>query len=368
MKRVYIYAYLAGNLGDDLMVRILCERYPETRFYVYANESYKERYKDIQNLKVYSPSDRISKILDGLMRKVKKTNDGMWKTMVRLADATVYIGGSIFVHHFDDFRNVHGDLELKRRSKRVYVVGANFGPYTDESFYEAYKEVFARYDHVCFRDTYSKGLFADYSNVRYAPDVVFNYKLEKKVQQRKQVLFSVISLDERVGKFALCQYSEPYYRTMAKMADIFVEKGYMIKFVSFCQFQNDEGAIKKIIDRMSEEYKKSVSEIYYDTNYKEIVESFAESEIIVGTRFHSVILGWLTEKKVLPVVYDQKIMHTLEDNDFKMYVKMSDLEEMTDQDIEDRIDKVIDSTPFAAGDLVKEAEKQFSDLDDFLKS
>ena len=32
MKKVFIYAYLAQNLGDDLMVRILCERYPHIKF------------------------------------------------------------------------------------------------------------------------------------------------------------------------------------------------------------------------------------------------------------------------------------------------------------------------------------------------
>ena len=27
---IFIYAYIAGNLGDDLMVRCLCERYPRS--------------------------------------------------------------------------------------------------------------------------------------------------------------------------------------------------------------------------------------------------------------------------------------------------------------------------------------------------
>ena len=34
MKRVMIHAYLAGNLGDDLFVVMLCRRYPNIKFHI----------------------------------------------------------------------------------------------------------------------------------------------------------------------------------------------------------------------------------------------------------------------------------------------------------------------------------------------
>lgn len=358
---------MQGNLGDDLMVRVLCERYPKIRFLIYADEAYKERYGDLPNVKVYSPTDRISQYMDRIVWKVKKTDRGMWKLLVKLADVTVYIGGSIFVQHFDDFRNVYGDLELAMRSNKAYVIGANFGPYTDEKFYESYyNEVFHQYEDVCFRDIYSKGLFPEHKNIRYAPDVVFNYQMPENVQEKKQVLFSVISLDEREGKFPLKQYAQVYYDTMAKLAEIFIKKGYVVKFVSFCKFQNDEDAVTKIVDKISEDCHDSVTKLLYDKNHKEVVQAFAESELVVGTRFHSIILGWLAGKKVLPVVYDHKIRKTLKDNQQEFYIEMSELESMTEEKLKDIADKLIAQEYFYSKNLVCESDKQFEALDKFL--
>ena len=33
-KKVLVYAFLANNVGDDLFVRLLCERYPQATFYI----------------------------------------------------------------------------------------------------------------------------------------------------------------------------------------------------------------------------------------------------------------------------------------------------------------------------------------------
>lgn len=367
LKKVYIHAYLAGNFGDDLMVRVLCERYPKTKFLIYANESYKKRYKDILNLKVYSPVDRISKCVDWIVFKIKKTDHGMWKYLLKSSDATVYIGGSIFVQHFDDFRNVYGDLDLAQRSKKAYVVGANFGPYTDEKFYESYKDIFLKYEGVCFRDTYSKELFKDHENIRYAPDVVFNYKMMTDVEEKKQVLFSVISLDERNGKFPLVQYSKEYYHTMASLAETFIQKGYKVQFVSFCKFEKDEEAIQKILDLIPSKYEKQITKLFYDKDHKQVVHAFAESEIIVGTRFHSIILGWLAQKKVLPIVYNEKITNTLKDNEIDLQINISEMKGLTQKELEEKVNAVIESTAFCPDKLIKEAESQFSDLDKFLQ-
>ena len=57
-KRVFIHAYAAGNLGDDLLIKILCERYPKVRFRMVVDAEYRQYYSKIKNLKVYSPTDR----------------------------------------------------------------------------------------------------------------------------------------------------------------------------------------------------------------------------------------------------------------------------------------------------------------------
>ncbi len=52
-KKVMIYAYCNFNLGDDLFIKILCERYPEVHFLLYAPIEYKYYFKWLPNITVY---------------------------------------------------------------------------------------------------------------------------------------------------------------------------------------------------------------------------------------------------------------------------------------------------------------------------
>lgn len=367
-KKAFVHAYMAGNLGDDVMVRILCERYPNVTFLLFADASYKERYKDIKNLKIYAPSDRLVQKVDHLVAKYKKAGKGMWKLLVKLSDVTVHIGGSVFVQHEDNFKPAYDlDYDLRSRSKKMYVIGANFGPYTSKEYYDVYKELFKRYDGICFRDHYSKGMFETYENIKYAPDVVFNYKMPSDVKEEKEVLFSVIEMEARGGKYSISQYGEEYYRTVAALADRYAEKGYKINMVSFCRMQGDESAIEKITSLMAEEHRDNVGKVLYDQNEKEVMNAFARAEIVVGTRFHSIILGWLAGKKVLPIVYDHKIRNILKDNEIKLYLEMKELLDMDREKVNEIADQIAQGAPFDASGLIDEAEVQFEALDKFLK-
>lgn len=57
MKRVLVCAYLAGNLGDDLLVTILCRRYPKVEFHMLAEERYKQRFAALSNAVIHTPGD-----------------------------------------------------------------------------------------------------------------------------------------------------------------------------------------------------------------------------------------------------------------------------------------------------------------------
>ena len=48
--RVHITAFIAGNLGDDLFIKILCERYGNTDFVLAGPGKFKVLFKDITNL------------------------------------------------------------------------------------------------------------------------------------------------------------------------------------------------------------------------------------------------------------------------------------------------------------------------------
>ena len=359
MKKVFIHAYMAGNLGDDLMVKLLCNRYPKVKFFVFADGSYLQRYRDISNLSVISPPNKTATFRDGIIKKTWNRDD-----MVRNSDAVVHIGGSVFVQHFDDWPNFYQtDARLARDSKRMFTIGANFGPYEDPEYYRQYEQLFHQYTGICFRDRYSKNLFPNHNNITWAPDVVFNYQPKQLPPTKKQVLISAIDLKDRGGKYSICQYQKDYDLFLQNIAVCFLKKGYSVKFVSFCKMQGDETAIQRIIKGIPSKYKENLSTYFYNTNLEECCSLFYESEIVVGTRFHSIILGWLAGKKVLPIIYDFKTRNTLVDVPSPIALELQDLQTADPQQVSDQIEQM---EPFLPTQLIQQAPEQFAALDQIL--
>ena len=76
-------------------------------------------------------------------KKVFGIENGYWKMLLKLSDAVIHIGGSSFVQHYDDFTALYAsDKEIRRLSKKLFLVGVNFGPYTDDAYYRKYYELF----------------------------------------------------------------------------------------------------------------------------------------------------------------------------------------------------------------------------------
>lgn len=370
MKKVFVHAYLSYNLGDDLMVWILCKRYPSVQFCVIADAGYQRVYQDVPNMTVYAYDGRKAKFWDKVWKKCKNTDGGFRKMLMKMSDATIHIGGSSFVQHYDDYSAfLNTDVTMRRLSKRMLAIGMNFGPYTDESYYKQYYELLGRYDGVTFRDSASYRLFEQLPNIKQAADVVFNYGgmhsvSDRTVQEKKQVLFSVIQMDGRDGKFAINQYAEDYKRFMAALAETYLEDGYEVKFISFCGPQGDSEAAKEIISRIREGYKSSVKLYNYETDIEACIRQFDEAQIVVGTRFHSIILGWLKGKKVLPVVYDEKTQNIMNDFEYSVYVK---LEELPGIDVKAVRDEIHGMPENQVHQLILDAENQFWAADHILK-
>jgi colanic acid/amylovoran biosynthesis protein len=365
MTHVYVHAFLAGNLGDDLLVRVLCKRYPHTEFVTIASSDYKQRFSDIANMTIYSPEDQQLVKQNHFFKKYFNIDDGFRKKLIKSAKATVHIGGSIFTQHFDDWSEFYfNDSQLCKLSKRLYVIGANFGPYTDDRYLQQYTELFRNYKDICFRDTYSYGLFPNMSNIHWAPDVVFNLDVPVSFKELKQVLISPISLSDRGGKYSIKQYEPSYVSFLANISTEFIKKGYDIKFVSFCKVQNDEEAISQIISKIPEELHSRIHQLNYSNNMNECLNAFAESKYIVGTRFHSIVLGWLYSKKVLPIIYNQKTTRLLEDNDQSFYFNIGELDHA---DPVKAVEELETKDPVEISEIRRKAAGQFQATDLVLK-
>lgn len=367
MKRVLVYAYLAGNLGDDLLVTILCRRYPKVEFHMLAEERYKQRFAALSNAVIHTPGDALVQEKGQWMEKHRRQKaNGFLMWMASQCYATVHIGGSVFVQHQDDFSAAYQtDADLCRYSKRLYVVGANFGPYTAPDYYRRYHALFARYRGICFRDQPSYDKFQDLPRVRWAPDVTFAYRpADPLPSSEKTVVISVLDLEHRGGKYSICQHQAGYEANLAALGDLLVEQGYKVVLVSFCEMQGDETAARRIQSAMKQGSSPQVEILAYQDDLQPVLDAFAKADRVVATRFHSIVLGWLYDKPVLPIVYDLKCTQLLEDNQ-QDYLT---LEQWNQAQPKQLLGQLLERPGFDSKELREQAQEQFAFTDRALNS
>src|SRR5699024_4713602 len=159
MKKVMIYAYTSSNLGDDLFIKELCERYPNTKFQLYAHSDYKKKFYNNKNLNIISNNNLFNRLINFCSRKFK------------------------FINSIQKYKRMNSVLNFK---KPVYIIGANFGPYEDKDFVQKHNNLFKKVTDVCFRDKYSYQLFETNENVRLANDVIFQMEVNHSSNEKKE--------------------------------------------------------------------------------------------------------------------------------------------------------------------------------------
>ena len=361
-KTMMIYAYTEFNLGDDLFIKVLCERYPDTRFMLIAPQLYKQVFKDLGNLKVYASDSVLLRGINYIFRKLKLHPNFVQKLLVDHGDGTVHIGGSIFMQGEQWEEYVSGAEALRNKSQPYYLMGANFGPYQDEAYYRQYREIFREYTDVSFREQYSYDLFKELDNVRLAPDIIFQLKYSGGTAQAgagKTLAISVI----RPSSKAITGFDNLYYEKMKDVAVYFIQQGYDVHFLSFCQHEGDQEAIVQILNLIPAEMQARTYAHLYKTDMDEILAVLAGASCIVASRFHAMILGWVFGKPVFPVAYSNKMINVMQDAYFGgQYTDFAHLAELTPEQV---------YASMAAGRLdvtlqANQAEKHFEQLDAYL--
>ncbi|MEE1133046.1 MAG: polysaccharide pyruvyl transferase family protein [Caryophanon sp.] len=354
---ILLKGYVSNNLGDDLFFEYVSQRYPNTKFYLRGSKKYNNSFLSCANLEMINPS--FVKILyNKLLRKMRGKYIDIY-THPKNIETCLTIGGSIFM------QNLYWESELSIFAKQLQrydtniILGCNFGPFNSEEYINQYSDLFEQVDDICFRDKYSYNLFKKSTKVRYAPDILFGLN-PIKASTEKTILISVIKPSIRKN---LMKFDELYYEGIYSFAKKYLKENYQIQLVSFCKNEGDEEAVENIFGRFSSNEQRSIKKVFYDgTNREGILNLIAESEIIVATRFHAMILGWVHNKKVLPIIYSDKTLNVIKDLSFNgRYVDLR--ERKTNYDISlSEIGKLEN-----IDEIINESYKHFKVLDKYLK-
>lgn len=358
-KNILIKAYINKNLGDDLFIKILAEKFLKQNFIIVINKKiFSNDYLNFKNLK------RIKgfRILDFIIRKLKGIYifSEIIAYKLNKCDKIIEIGGSIFMEKVGKNYHLIQRKSLKELYGKYFILGANFGPYNSNEFLEEYYNFFSECSDVCFRDIYSYSLFKNLPNIRYAKDIVFSLNVEE-YAEKEYILISVIKPSIRKELF---DKDNEYYNTIKNVAVDFLENGKKVKLMSFCKNEGDEEAIEEILKITPKSFRDKIGKYYYDGNIEDALEIIGKAEAVVATRFHAMILGFIYRKKVYPIAYSKKTTNVLEDLEFKgNYCSFDNLSKISYEKIMEN--EVLDENILELAR--KDAERHFEKLDLFLK-
>lgn len=356
------------NLGDDLFIKILIERYPNVNFTLLASKSTYQNIFKAKNLfffefgKTWLDHKIISKVFRKLFKfHYLKAKYEVMKMHLDLQnrefDGVINIGGSIFMEN-KDFRmknvSMHNLFCDVFPDKPKFILGANFGPYKNQSYVEYYRNLLTKYNDVCFRDSYSKALFRELENVRCHSDVVFggNFKIYEKIPNT--IGFSVIDLTYREE---VSKQKEQYIKWITNTIISAIENGKKIYLFSFCQYEGDDRAINEIIMTLPSETRYKIEAILYNGNIDEFLEKYGSIEKMYASRFHAIILSFLFRQETHPLIYSKKIKSVLDDISFTgSYTNLFNMEHHRGINEDFRL---VDS-------IRSDAQQQFKVLDRFL--
>ena len=364
MKYVFIYAYDRINLGDDLFIRILVNRYQNVQFFIWTGKENRQTFGELKNLRII---DKNSAIISAAEKCRASFPPRIKEHYEKKCDAVVYIGGSIFIEYDPGWQNMLNWWNYEAKKSKLYILGANFGPYSKEEYREGMNEAFLNMQDVCFRDAYSKKLFLGNTVVRWAPDIIFNYQIKNVTVKKKQLFISVINCAEKgEGKEKLRNYGKNYLSGISNLIKAYTARKWRIVLASFCRSEGDEDAVNIILDMLPEDVAGQCETIFYNgLNTNEVIKLLAESEYVIASRFHAVVLAIAAERPVYPVVYSDKTIHMLEDIGFSG--GWLDIRTNPEYSYEHSTENLTENLKLNIEELSRHSEEHFIKLDQVLK-
>ncbi|AEK35665.1 hypothetical protein CVAR_0317 [Corynebacterium variabile DSM 44702] len=312
MKNVFLRFYDQTNLGDDLFVEIIADRYAD-RFTVVRPRS-AGGYRPPDNVDCRRNSLVVA-VVDRLLENLVGIRSLVSLLQARKSDLMVYIGGSLFMQTGGLRRWRREDRFFALLGRPFYILGSNVGPVLNEKFITILAKTFGRARDVCFRDQASYAMFDQLGSTRVSTDVAFTLDTEKYSTAREgdSVVFSIVDVERKCDGVP----RDVYEGQVADLVEKFSAKGFSVSLMSFCRAEGDEDAARRIAGRLDPSLSRDVELYFYNGDLTAALEKISSSKVIVASRFHATVLGLLFGKKVFPMYYSDKMRNVMDDIGFR---------------------------------------------------
>lgn len=304
--KILLNGYFYQNLGDDLFLRLITERYPNHTFYVPIHGDYAKTYKGKPHVKIL-PQTKWKRAAKKLLCKLSPSL-GAYPWLYGRTDLGVLIGGSMFQETEGNALARLG--KMPRHPKGQYILGINFGPHETQGYVDATRDYLAQAKDVCFRDSVSYSYFSQLENTRLGSDLVFSIQsICPAPQQKKNTC--VISVMDFSAKESLAPYARDYVQFLLENIRQQQAMGRQIVLLSFCKLEGDQTAISALLEQCPGE---GISVLHYDgTNHTQICQTIGSAACMIASRFHSMVLSLSYGVPTIAISYSNKTKQLLQD-------------------------------------------------------
>lgn len=364
---VYLFACIEKNIGDDLFIYAVTSRYPNANFIISSSADYL-KINNISNLK-YSNKLRLwlkfaNNESNNIIKRVIKTIlEKIFRIPLKKLNSIYIVGNAFKNNNYKGHYQINWILNRIKLSKKFFLISTNYGPANSDNWRIDCNKAFSKMTDVCFRDIKSYELFGNLKNVRYAPDAVLSIKINnKKGQPKDYIIISIIDCSFNDRSNSLKQCAQKYEEKMVEIINGMSNIGTKIILLN-SNMNQDEPASIRIYDKCKN---KNMIFIYnYDGNIKKIFDLYSGAKAIIATRLHTIILGWLYNIPVIPIIYDIKVENLLNSYEFNSTaLKIDDLKNLNPI----LINRIINDYSFKLSKkIIEGSNNQFKEIDKLLK-
>ncbi|RYL98452.1 polysaccharide pyruvyl transferase family protein [Sporolactobacillus sp. THM7-7] len=343
--RILVDAFTKKNLGDDLFLKILFDRYPSEIQWIVLCDSEEQlsAFQAYRNVRMFQ------------QKKDRYTD----------MDAVINIGGSIFMQNrFWWIRHLLYRLSyaipMKWQRKPLFIVGCNYGPSNSKWMYLLNKW-FIRYfvSDICFRDKKSYHLFRDLKQSRYSPDIVYGldvHPIRHGHRDKHKAGICIMHFSDEV-------INRQWVNKMTALIERLCSENETVELFSFCREQKDLETYQQMMEKLGPSYENKIKLAVYDGRINDFLLELNSVGYLITLRFHSLVLAHVLRLSYYPIVYSNKTSHVLDDLGIQEYTHIKDIGRL---DIDRVLHQIKQARDFPIHRIKAEAEHQFKTIDRFL--
>ena len=306
---ILLDAYFDHNFGDDVFIQLLLQRYREHCFFAFL----KGCPEDVQSWARTFPNLIVLPHTEQLLAS------GMF-------DAYIMIGGDVI----PDGGDYTGSYERRIGYMKAVRKNGGYVGMLGFSLYDRYSEktlgdirtMVTLSDDVAVRDTASfrllRSLFPEEKKIRLAGDMAFLWRFgtggDKSRERADSAPVLGLSIREKLG--ITKDVYEGYIHAMAGIIRQYLTgvPDARVRFLSLSYGSaKDTECARKIQELLSEAEIERTEIFSYTGDVRAYFEGMEQCDAFITTRFHSLVAALLSGRPFVPVVYEVKVSHLLEE-------------------------------------------------------